>query len=145
MRIPSKRILCAVALLLLAAPAFAKPKTKTYTQGCDVVWPAVKSAVASQHYNFADMNDGTMKGLVSTGNNWSGKRYLDITVTAPSGGGCTVAIGGTYSGIEHNDKGDLFKRIDEGLAGGPAAAGAPAATPAASPAPAVAPAPAHPE
>jgi len=141
MRITLKaRVMAAAVLLLLTVPALAKPKTKTYTQGCDVVWPAVKKAVTTQHYNFANMDDATKKGMVSTGNNWSGKRYLDITVTAPSGGGCMVAIGGQYSGIVHNDKGDLFSRIDEALAAGEAA---PAAVPAA-PAAATAPA-AHPE
>jgi hypothetical protein len=55
-----------------------------------------------------------MKGIVSTGNNLTGKRYLDITLTS-AGAGCTVAIGGQFSGLAHNDKGDLFTRIDEAL------------------------------
>jgi hypothetical protein len=127
-----KRIAACAILVLLACPAFAKPKEKVYQLSCDKVWAAVKSASAPPHYNFAQLDDKTMKGIISTGNNFSGKRYLDVTLTG-TGATCTVALGGSYSGLEHNDKGDLFKRIDDALAeGNPAAA--PAAVPAAAPA-----------
>jgi hypothetical protein len=101
-----KRVLACVLLVLVACPAFAKPKEKIYQATCDRVWAAVKIATAPPHYNFAQLDDAQKKGMVSTGNNFSGKRY--------------------------NDKGDLFKRIDDALAQDSTPA---PATPTAAPAP----------
>jgi hypothetical protein len=124
-----KRLLIVVLLVLVTCPAFAKPKEKIYQATCDKVWAAVKIATAPPHYNFAQLDDAQKKGMISTGNNFSGKRYLDITLVGNENT-CTVQVGGSYSGLEHNDKGDLFKRIDDALA---QAAAAPATTPAATP------------
>jgi hypothetical protein len=124
-------LICLPILAICSTPAFAKPRLRTYQSPCSQVWPAVKRATAPPHYNFAQMDDAQMKGLVSTGNNWSGKRYLDITLTAPTPGSCTVAVGGQYSGLEHNDKGDLFNRIDDELKSGAPASPAGTAAPAA--------------
>ena len=126
----SLALLCLPILAICSTPAFAKPRLHTYQSPCSQVWPAVKRATAPPHYNFAQMDDAQMKGLVSTGNNWSGKRYLDITLTSPTPGTCTVAVGGQFSGIEHNDKGDLFNRTEEEIKPDPATAPAPAAPPA---------------
>jgi hypothetical protein len=91
-----------LALALTVSPAFAKPKEKTFPASCGRVWAAVKRATVPPHYNFAQLDDAQ-------------KRYLDITLSG-TGDTCTVAIGGNYSGLVHNDKGDLFKRIEEALA-----------------------------
>jgi hypothetical protein len=110
-----KQFLIALLLTAFAAPALAKPKEQVFAASCDRVWSAVKIATAPPHYNFAQLDDAQKKGIISTGNSFSGKRYLDITLTG-SGETCTVAVGGNFSGISHNDKGDLFKRIEEALA-----------------------------
>lgn len=102
-------------LLLLPQAALSKPKEKVFPANCDRVWAAVKQAAATSHYNFASLDDAQKKGLISTGNNWTGKRYLDIALSG-SGDTCTVAIGGQFSGLTHNDKGDLFQRIADALA-----------------------------
>jgi hypothetical protein len=109
-----KQALAALLLVTVASPAFAKPRLKSYSVSCDNVWAAVKSATAPPHYNFAQLDDSQKKRIVSTGNTVSGKRYLDITLTG-SGDTCTVAVGGNFSGLAHDDKGDLYKRIDEAL------------------------------
>ena len=109
-----KQILIVLALALSALPAFAGAKPKTYPASCDRVWAVVKRATAPPHYNFAMLDDAQKKGIVSTGNNLSGKRNLDITLSGV-GDSCTVAIGGVFSGLVHNDKGDLFKRIEAEL------------------------------
>ena|ERR1017187_5351568 len=106
-----------VVMLILAAialPAFAAPKTKVYPANCDRVWTAVKRATAPPHYNFAMLDDAQKKGIVSTGSSMTGKRNLDITLTG-AGDSCTVAVGGAFSGLAHNDKGDIFKRIETEL------------------------------
>ena len=41
----------------------------------------------------------------------TGKRTMDIALSG-AGDTCMVAIGGVFSGLVHNDKGDLFKRIE---------------------------------
>ena len=107
-----------VKILLLAVislPIFAAPKTKVYPASCDRVWAAVKVAAVPPHYNFAMLDDAQKKGMISTESGLSGKRTLDITLTG-TGESCTVAIGGIFSGLAHNDKGDLYKRIEAGFA-----------------------------
>jgi hypothetical protein len=116
-----KPALAVLFLATFAIPAFAKPREKVYAASCDHVWAAVKLASAPPHYNYAQLDDAQKKGIISTGNTFSGKRYLDITLTG-SGDTCTVAIGGNFSGITHDDKGDFYKRIDEALSAPPAAA-----------------------
>lgn len=109
-----KRALILLIATLTVIPAFAKPKTKAYPASCDRVWAAVKRATAPPHYNFAMMDDVQKKGIVSTGGALTGKRNLDITVSG-TGDSCTVAVGGVFSGLVHNDKGDLFNRIEKEL------------------------------
>jgi hypothetical protein len=99
---------------LVSGSAMAKPKTQSYPASCDRVWQAVKRASVPPHYNFSLWDEANKKGIVSTGNNLSGKRNLDITLTG-TGDACTVAVGGMFSGLVHNDKGDLFKRISREL------------------------------
>jgi hypothetical protein len=113
-----KRILTTLALTLIATTAYTKPKTQVYPASCDRVWAAVKLIAVPPHYNFAMLDDAQKKGIVSTGNNLSGKRNLDITLTG-TGDSCTVAIGGMFSGLTHNDKGDLFTRINKELTSPP--------------------------
>ena len=113
-----KRTLIAFAILVAATPVLAKPKQKTYPASCDRVWTAVKRAATPPHYNFAQLDDAQEKGIVSMGNTMTGKRYLDITLSG-SGDTCTVAVGGNFSGLAHNDKGDLFKRIEEAFTAAP--------------------------
>ncbi len=103
-----------VISITLIRPALAKPKERPYPANCDRVWTAVKVATAPPHYNFAQLDDSQKKGIVSTGNFATGKRLLDITLTG-TGDACTVAIGGSFSGLAHNDKGDLFERIKDAL------------------------------
>jgi hypothetical protein len=110
-------------IFVLAAatlPVVAAPRTQIFTDSCDGVWAAVKRATAPPHYNFAMLDDAQKKGIVSTGSTLTGKRNLDITLSG-SGDSCTVAIGGAFSGLTHDDKGALFKRIGEELSALPSA------------------------
>jgi subtilisin family serine protease len=104
-----------IMILALGIPLLGAPKTKVYPASCDRVWAAVKVAATPPHYNFAMLDDGQKKGIVSTGSGMTGKRNLDLTLTG-TGESCTVAIGGSFSGLAHDDKGDLFKRIEAGFA-----------------------------
>lgn len=112
------RLTCCLALVIAAVPAMAKPRVKIFSNNCDRVWAAVKVATGPPHYNFAQLDDAQKKGIVSTGNSLTDKRYLDITLTSPTPTSCSVAVGGEYSGLIHNDKGDLFSRIQDALQAG---------------------------
>jgi hypothetical protein len=101
-------------LTITSTPMFAAPKEKTFPANCDHVWAAVKRATAPPHYNFAMLDDAQKKGVISTGNNLSGKRNLDLALSG-TGETCTISVGGMFSGLIHNDKGDLFKRIEDEL------------------------------
>lgn len=110
-----RRTVAAIILVFTGlTPALAKPKEKTYAASCDRVWLAVKHSTVPPHYNFAQLDDAQEKGIISTGNFATGKRLLDIRLSG-NGNTCTVAIGGNFSGLVHNDKGDLFERIKEAL------------------------------
>jgi hypothetical protein len=92
----------------------AAPKQKTFPANCDVVWAAVKRMTTPPHYNFAMLDDAQKKGIISTGNNLSGKRNLDLALSG-TGDTCTISVGGMFSGLIHDDKGDLFRRIEDDL------------------------------
>ena len=100
-------------LACAATLASAAPNKKTFPADCETVWAAVKRATAPPHYNFAMFSDAEKKGIVSTGSAFTGKRTLDITLLG-AGDSCTVAIGRLVPLMSFNDdKGDLFKRIEE--------------------------------
>jgi hypothetical protein len=107
------KVCLGLSLLLACGVCQGKPKEKTYPASCDRVWAAVKAASVPPEYNFSMLDDAQRKGIVTTGNALN-RRSLDITLTG-SGDSCTVAIGGTFSGLAHNDKGDLFKRIEKAM------------------------------
>jgi hypothetical protein len=110
-----KKLTWGLAVLLLGTTTPAKPKGKIYPASCDRVWDAVKRATAPPNYNFAQLDDAQKKGVVFTGSTLADRgRELDITLSG-SGNTCTVWVAGSFSGLAHNDKGDLFKRIDASL------------------------------
>jgi hypothetical protein len=109
-----KRTLLLLILSIAATPAVAGTREKTYPVGCDRLWAAIKATSVPPRYNYAVLDDGQRKGVVSTGSGLSGKRYLQISL-AGSGDTCTLAIDGVFSGLAHDDKGDLLKRVDEAL------------------------------
>jgi hypothetical protein len=109
-----KPTLIVLTLLIAAAPAMAGPREKTYPVDCGRLWAAVRATSVPPHYNYTQLDDAERKGVVSTGSTLSGKRYLQISLSG-SGDTCTLSIDGVFSGLAHNDKGDLLKRIDEAL------------------------------
>ena len=107
-----RQTLFVLTLLIAAVPAMASPREKTYGVSCDRLWDAVKATSVPPHYNDAALDDVHRKGVVSTGGGLSGKRYLQISLSG-SGDACTLAVDGVFSGLAHDDKGDLLKRVDE--------------------------------
>ncbi|HLB89627.1 MAG TPA: hypothetical protein VJK29_18365 [Terriglobales bacterium] len=111
-----RNLILLLALLLVAIPALAKPRTKTYPVSCDRVWKAVEAVAAGKDYTSTMLDDKRQKAQFVMGHGaWTGKRTLYLTLSG-SGDSCEVAVEGVFSGLAHNDKGDLFKRIDQVLA-----------------------------
>ena len=112
-----KTLLIALILLVAASPALAKPATKTYPRSCAQVWQVVESTPTGpgHPYSSSMLDDKRFKAEFVTGHGaWTGKRTLYLTLSG-TGDTCTVAIEGVFSGLAHDDKGDLFKRIDKAL------------------------------
>jgi hypothetical protein len=111
-----KSLVITLILLLAASPALAKPRTKTYPASCERVWQAVQSIAAdTKEYSSSMLDDARHKAELVTGHGaWTGKRTLYLTLSG-TGDTCEVAVEGIFSGLAHNDKGDLFKRIEQAL------------------------------
>lgn len=105
-----------VLTMCFSAPGvFAKPRTQTYPVSCDRAWKAVEEVANGKEYTSSMMDDKRHKAELVTGHgNWTGKRTLYLTLTG-SGDSCEVAVEGIFSGLAHNDKGDLFKRIEDAI------------------------------
>jgi hypothetical protein len=113
MKIPALTLI----LVVVANPVFAKPATKTYPHSCEQIWQIVESTPTGlgHPYSSSMLDDKRLKAEFVTGHGaWTGKRTLYLTLSG-TGDMCTVAIEGVFSGLAHNDKGDLFKRIEQGL------------------------------
>ncbi|MDP9054859.1 MAG: hypothetical protein M3N93_11255 [Acidobacteriota bacterium] len=105
------------ALLLQYSPATAAPKptTKEFAASCSSVWDSAK-VVVPKHYLVLSMSAQDHTGAFEIGNGvLTVRRALAFSMTG-SGDTCTVAITGHFSGLANNDKGDFFKRIQDGLA-----------------------------
>lgn len=104
-----------ITIFLCVGDVFAKPKpkTKAYPASCATVWEAVKTTV-QEHYDVLNLNDQTQSGSFTTGSVWTGVRPIAFSLSG-TGETCTVSVTGHFSGLIHNDKGDFFKRIEEGL------------------------------
>jgi hypothetical protein len=103
-----------VVLIFLSASCFAKSKEKVYPISCEKLWAAVKKTAGPPYYNVSQMNDANKTGLVVAGTALSGTRMLSIALTG-EGDSCTLSIQGAFSGLAHNDKGDLLKRIEQNV------------------------------
>ncbi len=108
-----------VILLALgfAHTAVAKPRTKVYPGvTCDRMWKAVENvADDKKSYTSSMLDDKRMKAELVTGHGaWTGKRTIYITLSNAAEG-CEVAVEGVFSGLAHNDKGDLFTRLESAL------------------------------
>ena len=112
-----KILVISLILLVTVSPALAKPATKTYPHSCEKIWQVVESTPTGpgHPYSSSMLDDKRLKAEFVTGHGaWTGKRTLYLTLSG-TGDTCTVAIEGVFSGLAHNDKGDLFKRIEEAL------------------------------
>ncbi len=143
-----KRLLLMFTLLILSAPAFAKTHSDMFNVPCKTLWPAVKDTLRnSGKYGIIGIDNEEMTASYNIGGYLGGKRTNSLVLNT-KGNECELQTQTVYSGLTHNDAGDLKKRVEESLAklqkaadtpsqpaateasGTPPASGTPAAKPA---------------
>ena len=133
-----RRFVAVLALLILAAPAFAKTHKDTYNMPCSKLWPAVKDVLrGSGKYGILYMDNTEMSASYNIGGNLTGKRTNSVLLV-PQGENCEMQIQTAFSGLANDDAGAFKTRVDAALV--KLAGGDPTAKPAAAPAPATTPA-----
>ena len=136
----------AVAVLLLfgfVVPAVGKTHKENYNVPCNTLWAAVKDVLRnSGKYGIIGIDSTEMTASYNIGGSLGGKRINSLVLNT-QGNNCEMQVQTAFSGLAHDDAGDLKKRVDEALAK-QQAVGAPT-TPAAQPAQAQTAAPTQPQ
>jgi hypothetical protein len=115
-------VVVALLTLAFAVQAFGKTYKSTYSVPCGEVWPAVKDTLGNpDNYNVKESDDAKMTASYEV------KHSAHVTVTGAftqrankvalvsKGPGCEMHISSSFSGWEHDDKGDFKKRVDDSL------------------------------
>ena len=110
-------------LLALALPMFGETYKDSYPIPCTDVWSAVKDTLSNpENYSVKGSDDAKMTASYKV------KHSIHVTITetilqrankvtlVPNATGCEMQVVSNYSGIEHDDKDDFKKRVDESLA-----------------------------
>jgi hypothetical protein len=113
----------AVMSIFLARPIFCETYKSTYPIPCSSLWGAVKDTLSNpKNYEVKKTDDTKMTASYKVNHS------IHVTITetilqrtnkvtlVPNASGCEMQVVSNYSGIEHDDKGDFKKRIDESLA-----------------------------
>jgi hypothetical protein len=131
-----KQLLALLLLLTLISPAFAKTHKDMFNVPCNELWPAVKDALRnSGYYGIIGIDNTEMTASYNIGGALGGKRINSLVLNS-QGNSCEMQVQTAYSGVIHNDEGDLKKRVEASLAKLHAAKGTPSAKPGAASQPA---------
>lgn len=108
--------------LVLVVPAFGETYKSSYTVACSDLWPAVKDALSNPaNYKVKSSDDKKMTASYKV------NHAVHVTITetvlqrtnkvtlVAQGTGCEMQVVSNYSGVEHNDKGDFKKRVEDSL------------------------------
>ena len=125
-------LIAALLLSCLTVPAFGKTHKDVFDVPCTTLWPAVKDVLRnSGKYGIIGIDSQEMTASYNIGGTLGGKRINSLVLNV-QGQKCELQVQTAYSGLIHDDYGDLKKRVDDSLAKQKAAApAAPAAAPAA--------------
>jgi hypothetical protein len=116
-------VVVALMSLSLALPVFGKTYKSTYSVPCGEVWGGVKDTLSNPaNYTVEESDDANMKATYKV------KHTVHVTITetvlqrknkvalVPQGPTCEMQVVSNYSGVEHNDRDDFKKRVDESMA-----------------------------
>jgi len=104
-------------LLLLAtvSPAAAKTHKDVYNVPCSTLWPAVKDVLRnSGKYGIIGIDSTEMTASYNIGGSLGGKRINSLVLNV-QGNNCELQVQTAFSGLAHDDYGDLKKRVDASL------------------------------
>src|SRR5208282_2926482 len=93
-----------LALLVVAAPSFAKTHNEMYPVACSVLWPAVKDALRnSGKYGIVGIDNTEMTASFVIGGFLGGNRINSVNLNA-KGDTCEMQVQTAFSGLAHNDE-----------------------------------------
>jgi hypothetical protein len=123
------RLIIAIVLLTLAAPAYAKTHKDNFDVPCSTLWKAVKDTIRnSGKYIVVSIDEPDMTASYSIGSILTSKRVNSVSLN-PKSNGCEMQTQTSYSGLVNNDAGDFKKRVEDSLAKMKSDTPAPAMTP----------------
>jgi hypothetical protein len=109
-------LLIALLLLTLATPAVAKTHRDMFSAPCSTVWPALKDTLRnSGKYGIIGIDATEMTASYNIGGALAGKRINSVVLNSRADG-CEMQVQTAYSGLIHNDAGDLLKRVQDSMA-----------------------------
>lgn len=111
-----KRFILMLAALAVAVPGFAKTHKDVFDIPCTALWPAVKDTLRnSGKYGIIGIDSTEMTASYNIGGFLGGKRINSLVLNPKGDSSCEMQVQTSYSGLEHNDAGDLKKRVQESL------------------------------
>ena len=111
-----KRCLSVFLVLILSGAAFAKTHKDLFNVPCSELWPAVKDTLRnSGYYGIIGISNEEMTASYNIGGNLGGKRINSLVLNSQGENACEMQVQTAYSGVIHNDEGDLKKRVDQSL------------------------------
>ena len=115
-------VVLSLLLLALAVPVVGKTYKSTYAVACSEVWPAVQATLGdAEHYTVVQKDDARMHAEYNV------KHAAHVTISGailqrtnkvtlvPKGTGCEMQVVSNWSGVEHNDREDFKKRVDDAM------------------------------
>ena len=116
-RSPVKRYFMLFLLLCVSAPLFAKTHSDTFNVSCNELWPAVKDTLRnSGKYGIIGIDNSEMTASYNIGGYMGGKRTNSLVLNSKGDHSCEMQVQTVYSGMTHNDAGDLKERVEKSLA-----------------------------
>ena len=95
-------------------PSFAKTHKDNFDVSCTVLWPAVKDPLRnSRKYGIIGSDSTEMTASYNIGGFLGGKRINSLVLNPKGDNACEMQVQASYNGLEHNDAGDLKKRVQE--------------------------------
>jgi len=108
-----KQFILILAVLTVAVPGLAKTHKDVFGVPCTTLWPAVKDTLRnSGKYGIIGIDSTEMTASYTTG---AFKRVNSLVLNPRGRSSCEMQVQTYYSGLSHNDAGDLKKRVQESL------------------------------
>ena len=111
----ARRMVLAMLFLVLGGAAVAKTHHDMFDVPCKTLWPAVKDTLRnSGKYGIIGIDNEEMTASYNIGGYMGGKRTNSLVLNS-KGNQCELQVQTSYSGLVHNDEGDLKDRIEQSL------------------------------